>query len=107
MISRSILIEIYNIVRNNVQLIHFSVLSFATIRFFFLSSKHFLFFSSSNRFSVRQTWNTVTTIVSKIPKLVRDLAEAEKAVAKEQEEQVSARGSQELTVGDIWASQGM
>ena len=51
--------------------------------------------------------NTVTTIVSKIPKLVRDLAEAEKAVAKEQEEQVSARGSQELTVGDIWASQGI
>lgn len=51
--------------------------------------------------------NTVTSIVSKIPKLVKDLADAEKAVAKEQEEQGNARGSQELTVGDIWAEQGI
>ena len=51
--------------------------------------------------------NTVTSIVSKIPKLVKDLADAEKAVAKEQEEQGNARGSQELTVGDIWTEQGI
>jgi len=51
--------------------------------------------------------NTVTSIVSKIPKLVKDLSEAEKAVAKELEEQNTARGSQELTVGDIWSGQGL
>lgn len=44
--------------------------------------------------------NTITSVVSKIPKLVRDLSEAEKAVAKELEEQGSARGSQQLTVMD-------
>lgn len=48
---------------------------------------------------------TVATVVGMIPKLVKDLTEAEKAVAKEMEEQTNARGSQELTVGDIWASQ--
>lgn len=48
---------------------------------------------------------TVTSVVSMIPKLVKDLTEAEKAVAKEMEEQTNARGSQELTVGDIWAGQ--
>lgn len=45
--------------------------------------------------------NTVTSVISKIPKLVKDLAEAEKAVTKEQEEAVNARGSQGLTVFDI------
>ena len=45
--------------------------------------------------------NTITTVVAKIPKLVKDLSEAEKAVAKELEEQGKARGTQELTVGDI------
>lgn len=44
--------------------------------------------------------NTVTTVVAKVPKLVRDLADAEKAVAKELEEQGNARGSQELTILD-------
>lgn len=48
---------------------------------------------------------TVATVVGMIPKLVKDLTEAEKAVAKEMEEQTNARGSQELTVGDIWAGQ--
>ena len=43
---------------------------------------------------------TVATVVEKIPKLVRDLTEAEKAVAKEQEEQNNARGNQELTIFD-------
>jgi hypothetical protein len=42
-----------------------------------------------------------------IPKLVKDLAEAEKAVNKELEEQSKARGTQELTVGDLWAEQGI
>jgi hypothetical protein len=50
---------------------------------------------------------TVATTVGMIPKIVKDLAEAEKAVAKELEEQGKARGSQELTVGDIWAEQGI
>lgn len=45
--------------------------------------------------------NTVTTVVAKIPKLVKDLSEAEKAVTKELEESSHARGSQELTVFDI------
>lgn len=44
---------------------------------------------------------TVAATVSLIPKLIRDLSEAEKAVAKELEEQGSARGSQELTVFDL------
>lgn len=45
--------------------------------------------------------NTITSVVAKIPKLVKDLSEAEKAVAKELEEQGKARGTQELTVGDV------
>ena len=45
--------------------------------------------------------NTVTTVVSKIPKLVKDLSDAEKAVTKELEETGNARGSQELTIGDL------
>ena len=45
--------------------------------------------------------NTITTVVAKIPKLVKDLSEAEKAVAKELEEQGKARGTQELTIGDV------
>lgn len=51
--------------------------------------------------------NTVTTVVAKIPKLVKELSEAEKAVAKELEEQGKARGAQELSIGDIWAEQGI
>lgn len=43
---------------------------------------------------------TVTSVVAMIPKLVKDLAEAEKAVNKELEEQGNARGSQELTIFD-------
>lgn len=43
---------------------------------------------------------TVATVVSMIPKLVKDLAEAEKAVAKEMEEQTNVRGNQELTIFD-------
>ena len=45
--------------------------------------------------------NTVTAVISKIPKLVKDLSEAERAVTKELEEQGSARGSQDLTIGDM------
>lgn len=44
---------------------------------------------------------TVATVVGMIPKLVRDLTEAEKAVAKEMEEQNNARGNQELTIFDV------
>lgn len=43
---------------------------------------------------------TVASVVGMIPKLVKDLAEAEKAVDKELEEQGNARGSQELTIFD-------
>lgn len=53
------------------------------------------------------TMKTGMSIIALIPKLMKDLVAAKVAVEKEQEEQVSARGSQELTVGDIWASQGM
>lgn len=45
--------------------------------------------------------NTVASVVSKIPALVKNLADAEKAVTKELEETSNARGSQELTVFDI------
>ena len=45
--------------------------------------------------------NTVAAVISKIPKLVKDLSEAERAVTKELEEQGNARGSQELTIGDM------
>lgn len=45
--------------------------------------------------------NTVTAVISKIPKLVKDLSEAERAVTKELEEQGNVRGSQELTIGDM------
>lgn len=51
--------------------------------------------------------NTISTVLAKLPKLVKDLSDAEKAVAKELEEQGKARGAQELTVGDIWAEQGI
>ena len=44
---------------------------------------------------------TVTSVVALVPKLVKDLTEAEKAVAKELEEQGKARGTQELTIGDL------
>jgi hypothetical protein len=50
---------------------------------------------------------TIASVVGLMPKLVKDLAEAEKAVNKELEEQGKARGTQELTVGDIWSEQGI
>lgn len=43
---------------------------------------------------------TVASVVAMIPKLVKDLAEAEKAVQKESEERGKARGTQELTIFD-------
>jgi nucleotidyltransferase/DNA polymerase involved in DNA repair len=51
--------------------------------------------------------NTISTVLGKMPKLVKDLSEAEKAVNKELEEQGNARGSADLTVGDIWSEQGI
>lgn len=45
--------------------------------------------------------NTVASVVGKMPALIKNLAEAEKAVTKELEETSNARGSQELTVFDI------
>lgn len=44
---------------------------------------------------------TVTGVVAMIPKLVKDLADAEKAVSKEIAESGRARGSQELTIFDM------
>ena len=46
-------------------------------------------------------------ITSMLPKVIKDIADVEKAVNKEMEEQGKARGTQELTVGDIWAEMGM
>lgn len=43
---------------------------------------------------------TVASVVAMIPKLVKDLSEAEKAVQKELAETGKARGSQELTIFD-------
>lgn len=43
---------------------------------------------------------TVASVVAMIPKLVKDLSDAEKAVQKELEETGKARGSQELTIFD-------
>lgn len=43
---------------------------------------------------------TVASVVAMIPKLVKDLSEAEKAVQKETEELGKARGSQELSIMD-------
>ena len=43
---------------------------------------------------------TVATIVGMIPKLVKDLSEAEKAVTKEIEEQSKARGNSEMSLFD-------
>jgi len=43
---------------------------------------------------------TVATVVSMIPKLVKDLSAAEKAIQKEIEETGKARGSQELSILD-------
>lgn len=46
--------------------------------------------------------NTVSTVLSKIPKLVKELSEAEQAVTKELEDKGEVRGSQELSVMDMW-----
>lgn len=51
--------------------------------------------------------NTVTSVISKIPKLVRDLSDAERAVAKEQEEQNATRGQQQLSITELWAQQNV
>lgn len=45
---------------------------------------------------------TVATTIGMFPKLIKDLSEAEKAVARELEEQSSARGSQELNIFDTY-----
>lgn len=52
---------------------------------------------------VKEKVNTMKTgmsIVALIPKLMKDLSSAKRAVEKEQEEQNNARGSQELTIFD-------
>lgn len=41
-------------------------------------------------------------LVALVPKLMSELSNAKKAVEKGLEEQGNARGSQELTVGDMW-----
>lgn len=45
----------------------------------------------------------VASITSMLPKLIKDVQETEKMVAKELDEQTKTRGNQELTIGDIWA----
>ena len=58
-------------------------------------------FDSLEEKDVPSAVNTIATVVSKMPKLIEDLSKAEKAVTKELEEQGKARGTQELTLGDI------
>lgn len=47
-----------------------------------------------------QAIKTVASVVAMIPKLVKDLADAENAINKEMAEQGKARGSQQLTIMD-------
>lgn len=47
------------------------------------------------------TMKTGMAIADMVPKLVKNLAEAKKIIEKEQEETGNARGSQELTIGDL------
>lgn len=51
--------------------------------------------------------NTIVSAIKQIPQLAKDLIDAEKAVNKELTEQNSVRGSQELTVTEIWRQQGI
>lgn len=51
--------------------------------------------------------NTIVSAIKQIPQLAKDLIDAEKAVAKELTEQNSVRGSQELTVTEVWRQQGI
>ena len=46
------------------------------------------------------TINSVTMAIKQIPQLAKDLASAEKALAKEVEEQSKARGSNEMSLLD-------
>lgn len=58
----------------------------------------------------KQTINNIknaAAITAMLPKVIKDIADVEKAVNKELEESTKARGAQELTVGDIWAEQGL
>lgn len=64
-------------------------------------------FDSLEEKDIPNAVKTVASVISLMPKLVKDLSEAEKAVNKELEEQGKARGAQELTVGDIWVEQGI
>lgn len=57
-------------------------------------------FSELDEEKKASTVKTVASIVAMIPKLVKDLSDAEKAVQKEIEEDSKVRGSQELTIFD-------
>ena len=48
----------------------------------------------------KYTIQSVTTAIKQIPQLAKDLAEAEKALAKEIEEQSKARGNSEMSLFD-------
>ena len=48
----------------------------------------------------KHTIQSVTTAIKQIPQLAKDLAEAEKALAKEIEEQSKARGNSEMSLFD-------
>lgn len=64
-------------------------------------------FSSLDEKDKVSALNTITTVISKVPKLVKDLADAERAIAKEQEEQSATRGQQQLSVTEMWRQQGI
>lgn len=66
-----------------------------------------LTFDGDDEKEVINNIKNAASITAMLPKIIKDVQETEKAVAKELEEQASARGSQELTVGDIWDSQGI
>ena len=49
----------------------------------------------------------ITAALKNVDGIISTLQNLEKKVAQEQEDSGKARGTQELTVGDIWAEQGL
>lgn len=87
-----------------------SLLLESTYRFIDKSRKTLDELDYSDLSNAKEKVNTMKTgmsIVALIPQLMKDLSTAKKAVEKELEEQGKARGTQELTIGDIWAEQGL
>lgn len=66
-----------------------------------------LTFEGNNEKQIINNIKNAAAITAMLPKIIKDIADVEKLVNKELEESTKARGAQELTVGDIWAEQGL